>query len=72
MKKLLSIVLCILFSASVLLLVSCQKKEETPAPPAAGYGEKAEEAVGGYGEKAEESVGGYGEKPKEAVGGYGK
>lgn len=71
MKKALSIVLCVLFSASVLLLVSCQKKEETPAPPVE-HSEKAKDAAAGYGEKAEEAVGGYGEKAKEAVGGYGK
>ena len=53
MKKMLSISLCILFSASVLLVVSCQKKEEA-AKPAAGYGDKA--ATAGYGEKAKDGV----------------
>ena len=74
MKKWLAIVLCIVFLASSLLLVSCQKQETKTEPETGGYGEKAEEAgrygggeTGGYGG---EETGGYG--GGEEAGGYGK
>jgi hypothetical protein len=66
MKKFVAVLLCIVFLASSLLLVSCQKKETVTEP------EKAEEpaATGGYGEEPA-ATGGYGEEP-EAPGGHGE
>ncbi len=74
MKKMILIVMGIVFLASSPFLVSC-KKQEAPqkAEEAAGYGEeKAEEEAGGYGEEAEEEAGGYGEEAEEEAGGYGE
>jgi opacity protein-like surface antigen len=71
MKKMLVGVLSIVFLASSLLLVSCQKKEE-PAAQTGGYGDKAKEGAAGYGEKGKEAAAGYGEKAKEGAAGYGE
>jgi hypothetical protein len=77
MKKTSLTVMCITVFILGLIVVSCQKKEEPAVKvggideKAAGYGEKAKEAVAGYGDKEKEAVAGYGDKPKEATAGYG-
>jgi hypothetical protein len=61
MKKVLLVVLSLVFLASGLFIVSCKQQETAQeATEAPGYGEKAEEAAQGYGEKAKEAAQGYG------------
>jgi len=62
MRKILLIIVGVMFLISGFSLVACQKKETTEAPATTEQGEKKATESGGYGEKTAPEAGGYGEK----------
>jgi hypothetical protein len=62
MRKILLVIVSVLFLISGFSLVACQKKETTQVPATTEQGEKKAAETGGYGEKKAAETGGYGEK----------
>lgn len=62
MRKILLIVVSVMFLISGFSLVACQKKETANVPATTEQGEKKAPEAGGYGEKKAPEAAGQGEK----------